>query len=542
MTTLRSLHRYFLAGLLFVSTFFGALSLQAQRNRAPLPTPTYANVPYGAHENQVIDFWRADIPGKGPLVVYIHGGGFTGGSKDSIGAARVERLLGQCIHVAAVEYRFLKHAKLPAAHDDAVRAIQFIRSKSNELGIDKKRIGAFGGSAGAQLVAYLAWRDDLADPDSDDPIARESTRLAAVAPLAGQASMDLDWWIENIPGYDEPHNPISAYIDLTGVAFEAMERELSIINHISPDDPPVFMSYNMKPDDRIPEENAQGWKIHHVNFGIAMEERLQKAGVEVTLKYPGPQTRYENEIDFLVDKLVWEGDRETYADFEGAVFEGSNGQELQYQLLKPTNYNPKKKYPLVVFLHGSGGRGPANIRNLLDATVPARIASKEVYGKHNAFYLVPQCPFNSQWSESMLFDERFMSRPSVQDTLLELVDETIASNSIDQRRLYITGLSMGGFGTFSVVSKRPDFWAAAVPVCGGWPVEDVGNLKGTPFRVFHGDDDKAVDVQFSRDIVAALKAANADVAYTEYPGVGHNSWLNAYWEDSLWSWMFKQKR
>ncbi len=534
---------YYVCWALFVALVsLPALSGRAQRDQRPLSPPTYANVSYGDHENQVIDFWRADIPGKGPLVVYIHGGGFTGGSKDSIGAVRVERLLGLGIHVAAVEYRFLKHAKLPAAHDDAVRAIQFIRSKSSEWGIDRERIGAFGGSAGAQLVAYLAWRDDLADPDSEDPIARESTRLAAVAPLHGQASMDLDWWIENIPGYDQPHNPISDYIDMDGVALEAMKRELSIMNHISSDDPPVFMTYRMKPDDRIPERNAEGWKIHHVNFGIAMEERLQKAGVEVTLKYPGPQTRYDNEIDFFVDKLVWQDDRESYADYEGTTFEGSNGQELHYQLLKPRNYNPKKRYPLVVFLHGSGGRGPANMRNLLDATVPGQIASEAVYGKHNAFYLVPQCSVPNSWAQGAWMSQRSTTRPSVQDTLYELIDETIGKHTIDQRRLYITGLSMGGFGTFSAVSARPDFWAAAVPVCGGWGTDEAERFIDTPMRLFHGDEDKAVDVQYSRDMYAAIKAAGGDVEYTEYPGVGHNSWLNAYWEDSMWQWMFKQKR
>ncbi len=277
---------------------------QAQRERPPLPEPTYANVAYGEHSQQVIDFWKADISGRGPLVVYIHGGGFRGGSKNTIGAAKIKALRAAGIHVASVEYRLLKHAKLPAAHEDAVRAIQFIRSKSEAWGIDKERIGAFGGSAGAQLVAYLAWHDDMADPQSDDPIARESTRLACVAPLNGQAYMDLSWWLENIPGYDNPHRETSEYFDGTEEALKALQKELSIINHISSDDSPVFMSYNMKPDDQIPEKNASGWKVHHVNFGIAMEERLRLAGVEVTLKYPGPETRFENDLEFFIHHLV----------------------------------------------------------------------------------------------------------------------------------------------------------------------------------------------------------------------------------------------
>ncbi|MCZ6675041.1 MAG: alpha/beta hydrolase [Verrucomicrobia bacterium] len=298
--------------VILVATVLFSLIGFGQRERPPLPDPTHANVAYGDHPQQVIDFWQADIGARGPLVVYIHGGGFSGGSKDSIGAAKVEAFLAAGIHVATVEYRLLKHAKLPAAHDDAVRAIQFIRSKARDWAINPNLIGAFGGSAGAQLVAYLAWHDDMADPESSDPIARQSTRLACVAPLNGQATMDFDWWLENIPGYDEPHRQITEFTDFSGIARQVLIKELSIINHISADDPPVFMRYGMKPDDQIPEKNPSGWKVHHVNFGIAMEDKLRRAGVEVTLKYPGPETRYKSEVEFFIDKLAWQGEREKY--------------------------------------------------------------------------------------------------------------------------------------------------------------------------------------------------------------------------------------
>ncbi|MBH53306.1 MAG: hypothetical protein CMI18_03045 [Opitutaceae bacterium] len=525
--------------------FLFALSIQAQRQRAPLPEPTYANVPYGDHPQQVIDFWQAEIGNRGPMVVYIHGGGFRGGSKDSVGAARVKYLTEKGIHMASVEYRLLGDAPFPAAHEDAVRAIQFLRSKALDWKINKNKIGAFGSSAGAQLVAYLAWHDDFANPDSEDLIARESSRLAAVAPLNCQSTMDLDWWVDNIPGYDDWHRQPDEDSSLSGITRLALIKEISIINHISSDDPPTFMIYNMKPDDQIPEDahRAEGWKIHHVNFGIAMEEKLRRAGVEVTLKYPGINTRYESIEELFLDKLLWEGKREKFKAFEPARFEGTSGQTLRYQLLKPRDYNPRKDYPLVVFLHGSGGRGPANIRNLTDSSIPAQLASDEVYGKYNAFYLVPQCPGPNTWGQGDWMETRPQVRPSIQDTLYELIDETVESYSIDPRRLYVTGLSMGGFGTFSAVAARPNFWAAAAPVCGGWTPEDANRLAGVPMRIYHGDQDRAVDVQYSRDIYAAILATGAsDLEYIEYPGVGHNSWLNAYWDESLWSWMFKQKR
>lgn len=292
-------HFYFALGCVLISPL-----CSGQTNREAPPEPTLADVAYGDHPQQVLDFYQAEVEGPAPLVIYIHGGGFTGGSKDRVSGATIRTLRDAGIHFASVEYRFLKDAKLPAAHRDAVRALQFIRYNSDAWGIDPKRVGAYGGSAGAQLVAYLAWHDDQADPDSEDPVARESTRLACVAPLNGQSTMDLNWWQENIPGYDQRHREINEYIDQKGSELERIVREISIINLISADDPPVYMRYAMRPDDPIPEKNASGWKIHHVNFGVAMEEKLRNAGVEVTLAYPGPETRFKSEVDFFIHHLL----------------------------------------------------------------------------------------------------------------------------------------------------------------------------------------------------------------------------------------------
>lgn len=288
----------FAAGLLLPS-ISGA---QSQQSALSI---THENVAYGDHPNQIMDFYAADVEGLAPAVVYIHGGGFTGGSHDKVSAAKVKQYLKAGIHHISIEYRFLKHAPFPAPHEDAIRAIQYIRSKANEWGIDKNRIAAYGGSAGAQLVAYLAWSEDFADPESEDPIAHESTRLTAVAPLSGQSTMDLDWWIENIPGYDKRHRPEDRKT-YGVVGKRGLVHEISIINHITPDDPPTFMSYGMKPDDQVPtdKKKANGWKIHHVNFGIAMEERLRLAGVEAILKYPEIELPFDNDVEFLIHHLT----------------------------------------------------------------------------------------------------------------------------------------------------------------------------------------------------------------------------------------------
>ena len=266
---------------------------------------TNENVSYGEHPNQVLDFWKADVDGAAPLVVFIHGGGFRGGSHDKVQRKKVQQFLEAGIHHASVEYRFLQHARFPAQHEDCVRALQFIRSKAEEWGIDKNRIAAYGGSAGAQLVAYLAWGDDFADPDSDDPIARESSRLIAVAPIGGQSTLEMDWWVENIPGYKRAFHGRGNPEDLSIIEQRAIRHEISIINHISSDDPPTFMSYGMNPDDPIPGDpkRARGWSIHHVKFGLVMEEELRREGVEVYLKYPQARLPFNNDVSFLIHHL-----------------------------------------------------------------------------------------------------------------------------------------------------------------------------------------------------------------------------------------------
>ncbi|TRX56593.1 alpha/beta hydrolase [Thalassomonas sp. M1454] len=296
--SLKHISKYLIGTLLIVAS--SCIAVQANSNMSA--TITYENIAYGKHPNQIIDFWKADTKEPAPLVIYIHGGGFRGGSHDKVDGKKIEKYLKNGVHHASIEYRLLKHANFPAAHEDVVRALQFIRSKADEWNIDKNRIAAYGGSAGGQLVSYLAWHDDFADPLSEDPISRESSRLTAVAPRGAQSTMDLNWWVENIPGYQRS---FSKYADSSKPGVAEMIKELSIINHISADDPPTFMSYGMKPDAKIPKKrkSVRGWAIHHVNFGLAMQEQLKKNGIEAHLTYPGNKTAFKNEVEFLLHHL-----------------------------------------------------------------------------------------------------------------------------------------------------------------------------------------------------------------------------------------------
>ena len=291
---------------LFLIITITSQTSQAQQKEA-LPPITHENVSYGDHPNQVIDFRKAKVNKPAPLIVFIHGGGFTGGSHDKVNGKVIQQCLDAGIHHASIEYRFLKHADFPAPHEDSIRALQFIRSKAKDWGIDKNRIAGYGGSAGAQLVAYLAWGDDFANSKSNDPISRESSRLKAVALSGGQSTLDLNWWVENIPGYNRGFHSKkeNRRQDLSFVEKRALINEISIINHITSDDPPTFMKYGMNPEDPIPGnlKRARGWIIHHVNFGIAMEKKLKLKGVDVMLNYPNAKTQFKDQISFLIHHL-----------------------------------------------------------------------------------------------------------------------------------------------------------------------------------------------------------------------------------------------
>ena len=268
-------------------------------------TPTTADFAYGDHERQVLDFYRAESSSPTPLVLFIHGGGFTGGNKRGINQQILNQLLEVGISVAAINYRLAGQAPLPAAHHDVQRALQTLRTKAREWNFDKDQVGAFGGSAGAQLCMWLAYHDDFADPASNDPIARESTRLSAVAPLNGQTTMDFAWWFENIPGYERPQrNPAAIFGTDDRARLAAITKELSPVSLVSADDPPTYMRYGMAPGDPVPEgDRARGWKVHHVNFGLLLKERLDAVGVEADLSYPGSGPEYSTVAEFFAAKF-----------------------------------------------------------------------------------------------------------------------------------------------------------------------------------------------------------------------------------------------
>ncbi len=214
---------------------------------------------------------------------------------------------------------------------------------------------------------------------------------------------------------------------------------------------------------------------------------------------------------------------------------------LPYRLLLPENYSPDKKYPLILFLHGAGERGTDNESQLIH--IRKVVENEEFRQKYPCFVLAPQCPENMRWVEVdwSLPSHTIPKEPSVplHATML-LLDSLIRVYSIDTSRLYVTGLSMGGFGTWDVIARYPHKFAAAVPICGGADLNTAKKIAHMPIWVFHGAKDRVVSVERSRKMVRELKKYGGTPLYTEYPNVGHGAWIPAYKNPKLFEWMFKQ--
>ncbi len=221
----------------------------------------------------------------------------------------------------------------------------------------------------------------------------------------------------------------------------------------------------------------------------------------------------------------------------------NKGDTLNYRLLVP-DYDTLRKYPLVIFLHGSGERGNDNSAQLKWGV--GNFASDQNLKTHPAYVIAPQCPENGSWSN---FSDRkkgdmiLGANPSKpMELLMDLIQQFIKKNPIDTNRIYITGLSMGGLGTFDAIERYPKFFAAAVPVCGGGDVAKAKSISHIPIWIFTGAEDAAINPNLSLNMVQALVKWGAHPGFTQYPEVGHFSWLGAYSDPMMMEWLFRQKK
>lgn len=260
------------------------LEQQANRNRRPAVAPTHRNVKYGKYDRNVMDVWLAKSDKPTPVLVSIHGGGFRGGNK-SVQAGLLNECLKSGISVVAITYRLSGEAIAPAQHLDSARAIQFIRHNAKKWNLDPKRIASTGGSAGAGLSLWLGFHEDLADPDSDDPVLRQSTRLTCMSVYNGQTSYDPRFIRELFPGKDTYKHSALAQLynvdlnDLDNLPEEKYElfEFVSSINHLTKDDVPAQLNYASKMDTPI---TSQGIGIHHPKFAKVLKEQMEEFGIE----------------------------------------------------------------------------------------------------------------------------------------------------------------------------------------------------------------------------------------------------------------------
>jgi predicted peptidase len=230
------------------------------------------------------------------------------------------------------------------------------------------------------------------------------------------------------------------------------------------------------------------------------------------------------------------------AEFEALQYKDADGATLLYRLLNPGSEAPKQKaHPLLVFLHGAGERGSDNKAQLTHGREMMLIAAQ----KYGAFVLVPQCPSGEKWVD-VDWGKREHQMPEKPAQPMRLLAELIAKlqeqYTIDADRLYVMGLSMGGYGTWDMIQRHPEAFAAAVPICGGGDETQAQRIAKIPVWAFHGAKDAAVPVSRSRNMIKAIKAAGGEPKYTEYPDVDHFAWVPAFKDPEMLKWLFSQKR
>ena len=283
--------------------------LVAALAQPPLPSPDHADVRYGPHERNVLDIWLARTQEPAPLVIYYHGGGFRAGDKRTMNPELLTRLLASGITVAAANYRLSDVAPYPAQMHDSARALQFLRLNAHRYHIDPRRVGAFGGSAGAGISQWLAYHDDLADVANSDPVLRQSTRLSAVAPFNAQSSYDPRF-IRKLMQTDQIHPALIALFGMKSPAdadnsrFFPLFEDSSPIHHLTKDDPPILVYFSQR-NEPLPPNSTGEQHIHHPKFGFALKEKADRLGVECSLILREDSDRFpvDRYVEFFRTKL-----------------------------------------------------------------------------------------------------------------------------------------------------------------------------------------------------------------------------------------------
>lgn len=227
------------------------------------------------------------------------------------------------------------------------------------------------------------------------------------------------------------------------------------------------------------------------------------------------------------------------------MFELRGYGQLPYNIYFPKDYDGIKEYPLVYFLHGAGERGIDNRAQLTH--IAPLLASDETQSKYPAILVFPQCPVNDYWASVDRSNNQWNysedDRPTAAGLKAEkLLDYVIEEYKVDKQRVYVNGLSMGGFGTYSILNRMPEKVSAAIAICGGANIKNADQFKNIPLQIFHGGEDAIVPVSLSRNLAKKLEHLSAPYEYTEYPKLGHDIWNKVYQDPKTLEWLFSQKK
>jgi predicted peptidase len=396
-------------------------------------------------------------------------------------------------------------AVIPLQIADARTAIAYVRNHASEMKLDPNRIGIMGFSAGGTLTASSAYNYNN----------------------------------ENKPNFVAPVYP-----------FYPKEMQGTLAN----DAPPAFIVAASDDNLGLAPHSVDLYNQWLVNKHNAELHMYSKGGHGFGMRVQNvPSDKWIERFGDWLNTNGWLAKSNYDAAlnvYEKKEFVFAEGKVLLYRILYPENYDRTKKYPIILFLHGSGERGTDNELQLVHG---AKLFIKDENRKnYPAIVIIPQCPLESSWAsikadrtkQPVKFEFDYTAEPNWPLVAAnELVKKIIKEEAVDAKRTYISGLSMGGMGTFESVYRYPGLYTAALPICGGGNTTLYDQrVKKTSFWVFHGAADAVVDVKLSREMVEKLKSLKADVTYSEYPGVHHNSWDNAFAEPDYLKWMFQKRK
>ncbi|MFH1719566.1 MAG: alpha/beta hydrolase [Planctomycetota bacterium] len=272
--------------------------------------PSHPDEKYGEHEKQAFDLYLVGSDKPTPLFIWIHGGGFRGGDKRGVNAEMIRRFHEHGVSFASMNYRLTDAGPYPMQMLDSARGVQTIRCRAKQYNIDPKRIACGGGSAGAGISMWLLYHDDLADPDGNNPVAQQSTRITCAVSVAGQTSYDPRV-IQKLFNTDKVHEALVTLYrmkddkDLNRPEVVKLFEDASIINHATADDPPLYMYYPQA-NEPLGDNSTGQQHVHHPKFGSFLKENTDKLGLEVVLRHREDYSSSDRNNPAIVrDQVDW---------------------------------------------------------------------------------------------------------------------------------------------------------------------------------------------------------------------------------------------